>query len=98
MRIFLLTEMVSGCFKWRGFVPGKYLERRGHIVETFSNGVTGYEAPDVLVVRTHYAGVEKLMSWCKSKGIRVVYDTDDALDLVPKENINFWNMQKKIKD
>lgn len=98
MRIFLVTEMVSGCFKWRAAVPAKYLRRRGHVVETFSEQVSAYEAPDVLVIRTHYPGLERLMDWCKSKGIRVVYDTDDALDMVPKENINYWNLQKKMHD
>jgi phenylpyruvate tautomerase PptA (4-oxalocrotonate tautomerase family) len=98
MKIFFLTEMVSGCFKWRAAVPAKYLRRRGHEIQLFANGVEAYEAPDILVIRTHYPGVEPLIAWCKSKAIRVVYDTDDALDLVPKENLNYWNLQKKIKD
>jgi len=98
MKIFFITEMASGCFKWRVAVPAKCLQRRGHKIQIFANELEGYEAPDVLVIRTHYPRIEPLIAWCKSKAIRVVYDTDDALDLVPQENLNYWNLQKKIKN
>src|SRR5580704_10489314 len=96
MKIFFLTEMFSGCFKWRAAVPAKYLRRRGHNIQLFADQLETYETPDVLVIRTHYPGIEPLIAWCKSKAIRVVYDTDDALDLVPKENLNYWNLQKRM--
>ena len=37
MNICLLTETQSGCYKWRGAIPAKYLSRRGHKVQIFSN-------------------------------------------------------------
>lgn len=96
MNFFFLTETESGCYKWRAAIPAKYLRQRGHTVQIFSKTVESAEAPDVLVVfRTHYPDVLKLVSWCKSNGIRVVFDTDDALDLVPRENVNYQGMKER---
>ena len=84
MNIFFLTETESGCYKWRGAIPAKYLRNRGHIVQILSDDVSAHSAPDVLVIfRTHYPDVAKLVNWCKQRKVRVVFDTDDALDLVP---------------
>ncbi|MBZ5633049.1 MAG: hypothetical protein LAO55_07965 [Acidobacteriia bacterium] len=97
MNIFFLTETESGCYKWRGAIPAKYLRKRGHTVQVFSDTFQGYESPDVLVVfRTHYPDVFKLVKWCKQRGIRVVFDTDDALDLVPRQNVNYRGLQDRL--
>src|SRR5581483_4148561 len=62
----------------------------------FSEKQTNYEAPDVLVVfRTHYPKLERLLEWAKSNGVRIVFDTDDALDLVPKENLNYRGLKER---
>jgi glycosyltransferase involved in cell wall biosynthesis len=39
----------------------------------------------------------KMMAWCKRNRIRTVFDTDDALDLVPRENINYGAVQTRLK-
>jgi glycosyltransferase involved in cell wall biosynthesis len=90
MNIFLLTETHSGCYKWRAAIPAKYLRRRGHRVQIFDmTGAARYEAPDVMVFyRAHFQEGVKIMEWCRRNGVRVVFDTDDALDLVPPENLN----------
>ena len=96
MNICLLTETQSGCYKWRGAIPAKYLRQRGHQVEILSNQES-YNAPDVLVLyRAHYPQAVKIVEWCKKNNIRVVFDTDDALDLVPPENLNYKAVQSRL--
>jgi glycosyltransferase involved in cell wall biosynthesis len=97
MNIFLLTETESGCYKWRGAIPAKYLRRRGHTVQIFSGRLQDYEAPDVMVFfRAHFVEAFKLVDWCKKHSIRVAFDTDDALDLVPRENPNYAGLQPRM--
>jgi len=97
LNICLLTETQSGCYRWRGAIPAKYLSRRGHTVQIFSNQVNSYEAPDVLVLyRAHYPEAVKVAEWCRRNNIRIVFDTDDALDLVPPENLNYKSVQSRL--
>jgi hypothetical protein len=97
MNIFFLTETESGCYKWRGAIPAKYLRKRGHTVQIFSDDLRAHNAPDVMVIfRAHYPDVAKLVNWCKQRGIRVVFDTDDALDLVPRQNISYRGLQDRL--
>jgi glycosyltransferase involved in cell wall biosynthesis len=97
MNIFLLTETESGCYKWRGAIPAKYLRRRGHEVQIYSTGSPAYQAPDVMVFyRAHFVEGIKLVEWCRKNGIRVVFDTDDALDLVPPENLNYTAVRGRL--
>jgi O-antigen biosynthesis protein len=99
MNIFFFTETDSGCYKWRAAIPAKYLRRRGHEVQIHSpqrhEGVT---APDVMVFsRTYAVDVDSLVDWCKLRGIRVVYDTDDALDRIPPENVNYRQIRAAMR-
>jgi hypothetical protein len=97
MNIFLLTETESGCYKWRGAIPAKYLRRRGHEVQIFSPESVDFKAPDVMVFyRAHFPDAVKLMAWCKKNSVRTVFDTDDALDLVPRENLNYAAVQTRL--
>ena len=97
MNICLLTETESGCYKWRSAIPAKYLKKRGHTVQIFSNQMSSYEAPDVLVLfRAHYPQAVKVVEWCKAHNIKIVFDTDDALDLVPPENLNFKSVRSRL--
>ncbi len=96
MKICLLTETQSGCYRWRGAIPAKYLSRRGHQVQILSNQ-SHYDAPDVLVLyRAHFPQAVKVVEWCKQNNIRIVFDTDDALDLVPPENLNYKAVQSRL--
>jgi glycosyltransferase involved in cell wall biosynthesis len=96
LKICLLTETQSGCYKWRSAIPAKYLAQRGHQVQILSNQ-THYDAPDVLVLyRAHYPQAVKVVEWCKQNQIRIVFDTDDALDLVPPENLNYKAVQSRL--
>lgn len=98
MNIFLLTETESGCFRWRGAIPAKYLRRRGHQVQVFDAASGSHQAPDVMVFyRAHYPEAVKLMAWCRKNGIRTVFDTDDALDLVPPENLNYAAVRSRLE-
>ncbi len=46
--------------------------------------------------RAHFVEAYKLVAWCKKNSIRVAFDTDDALDLVPKENLNYAVLQPPL--
>ncbi|HEY4361248.1 MAG TPA: hypothetical protein VGN17_09775 [Bryobacteraceae bacterium] len=97
MNIFFLTETESGCYKWRSGIPGKYLTRRGHTVQLLAKGNAMYEAPDAMVFfRAHFQEALKLVEWCRKRNVRVIFDTDDALDLVPKENLNHGLLQPRL--
>jgi hypothetical protein len=97
VNIFFLTETESGCYKWRGAIPAKYLRQRGHTVQILDDGFQAYEAPDVLVIfRAHYPTADKIVQWCKQRSIRVVFDTDDALDRVPRENVHYRELQGRL--
>lgn len=98
MNIFLLTETLSGCYKWRAAIPAKYLRRRGHQVQIFDmDGDSKYQTPDVMVFyRAHFQESPKIIQWCKKNGIRVVFDTDDALDLVPPENLFYSLVRPRL--
>ena len=97
MNVFLLTETESGCYKWRGAIPAKYLRRRGHNVEVYSGNPTAHNAPDVMMFfRAHFVEAIKMVEFCKRNKIRVVFDTDDALDLVPRHNLNWEVLQPRL--
>jgi glycosyltransferase involved in cell wall biosynthesis len=98
MNIFLFTETKSGCYKWRGAIPAKYLRQRGHSVQVFADRpLEQHSAPDVVVFyRAHYIEAVKLVDWCRKHSIRVVFDTDDALDLVPPENLHHAELQPRL--
>ena len=46
--------------------------------------------------RAHILEAVKIVEWCKKNHIRVVFDTDDALDLVPPENLNYKAVQPRL--
>jgi hypothetical protein len=97
VNVFLLTETESGCYKWRGAIPAKYLQRRGHNVEVYSGNPTAHNVPDVMIFfRAHFVEAIKLVEFCKRNKIRVVFDTDDALDLVPRQNLNWEVLQPRL--
>jgi glycosyltransferase involved in cell wall biosynthesis len=86
MKIFLVTPSNNGCSKWRAEIPAKYLKRRGHTVHFFEE-FKNAGCPDVIVfARTYIGDLLPLYRWAKSKNIRTVYDTDDAIDLVDESN------------
>ena len=98
MNIFIFTESNSGCYKWRTAIPVKYLERRGHTVRVFSDqSATASVRPDVMVFcKTHFAQAQPLIEYCRKNSVRVAFDTDDALDLVPRENMNYQGVQQSL--
>ena len=97
MNIFFLTETESGCYKWRGAIPAKYLRRRGHAVQIFGGDLSNFETPDVLVIfRAHFPAAVKLVEWCKQRSIRVVFDTDDAMDQIPRENVFYRALYDRL--
>ena len=86
MRIFFVSATNTGCSKWRAEIPTKYLRRNGHTVHFFDEWQNA-ECPDAIVFsRQYHFDLSRLYNWAKERNLRVVYDTDDALDLVDKWN------------
>jgi glycosyltransferase involved in cell wall biosynthesis len=97
VKLFFLTENRSGCYKWRTAIPVKYLAQRGHQIQLLTGDPSQFEAPDVLVFfRAHFEQAIGLAAWCKKNNIRIVFDTDDALDLVPEGNLNYRLLQPRL--
>src|ERR1700685_4144177 len=97
MNIFLMTETNSGCYRWRGAIPAKYLARRGHNVQVLADQQESVETPDAIVFyRAHFPQGLKMLEWGKKNRIRVLFDTDDALELVPPENLNYKAIQSRL--
>ena len=97
MKIVLVTETATGCYKWRGAIPAKYLRQRGHTVHVFSGGTQTFEVPDVMVFfRAHVQEARQLVEACRQRSVRVAFDTDDAIDLIPKENVNYASLRQQI--
>jgi glycosyltransferase involved in cell wall biosynthesis len=97
MKIVLVTETATGCYKWRGAIPGRYLRQRGHSVQVFSGGTQTFEVPDVMVFfRGQVQEARQLVEACRQRSVRVAFDTDDALDLIPKENVNYTTLRQQI--
>lgn len=86
MNIFFVSATNTGCSKWRAEIPAKYLARRGHTV-TFFDQWQGAKCPDAIVFSRQYNhDLFRLYNWAKDRNIRLIYDTDDALDLVDPWN------------
>ena len=81
MKLFFLTETKSGCYKWRTAIPMKYLAARGHHIQLLGDDASQHSAPDVMVLfRAQFEHAIPISAWCKKNNIRLVFDTDDALD------------------
>jgi glycosyltransferase involved in cell wall biosynthesis len=97
MNIFYVSSTNNGCSKWRAEIPAKYLKRRGHTVKFFGEAQEG--CPDVFVFsRLYDSDFFRLFNWAKDRNIRVVYDTDDALDLVDPWNPAYEFSQRNRAD
>jgi glycosyltransferase involved in cell wall biosynthesis len=97
VKLFFLTETKSGCYKWRTAIPMKYLAARGHHIQLLGDDASQHSAPDVMVLfRAQFEHAIPISAWCKKNNIRLVFDTDDALDLVSTTNLHFWHIQPRI--
>ena len=50
----------------------------------------------LVLYRAHFPQAVKVVEWCQKNNIRIVFDTDDALDLVPPENLNYKAVQSRL--
>ena len=100
MKILFITDTTSGCYKVRSKVPAKYLERIGHKVQILSKveQVKEIEKPDVVVFfRGYPTAIDELVRFFKAMKIKVVYDSDDALDLVRENNPSYAAVKESIQ-
>ncbi len=96
MKITVITEKVSGCYKYRTQIPAKYLRKLGHQVYEMENVKVFAKAPlpDVVVfARGYHLPIENplkeiadFIQLLRKAKIKTVYETDDAIDKVPPWN------------
>jgi hypothetical protein len=98
MNVFFATRTSGGCAKWRTDIPAKYLRKRGHTVQFLGNTSTATFPDAIVFARTYQADIMRLFNWCKERGVLVVYDTDDALDLVEPWNPAYHGVRSKQDD
>lgn len=106
--LFLTKNEKDGVFEVRGTLPIKHLRERGHEIKVVSenNEYTGQqiieliEWADVISLSRHYSSpldhIDYMMNYCKEKGKKLVYDTDDLLIGLPQEHPSYSDMQQFI--
>lgn len=99
MRIMFLSDTQSGSYYYRCKIPGKYLERRGHEVTVLYSDeqLKSMKVPEVMVLFRGYSSDGRpLIEMCRKAGIRVVFDTDDALDKVKRDNPSYASVMERM--
>ncbi len=97
MEVTFFSEVIgSGAYKWRSAIPARHLRKRGHSVQIRS-GTSGWnDAADVAVFFRYHSKAMELVKLCRERGIRIVFDVDDALDLVPREHPYYQGIQTQL--
>ncbi len=93
MKILYITEDNGGVFKVRTGLQAKYLEKRGHKVQILSHQdqVDKIEDPDVVIFTRGYPfDISPIADYFKKKKVKIIYETDDALDLIKPDNPAFY--------
>lgn len=92
MRILdVATDLYNGCYLYRNKTPFSFLKDRGHQVDvSLGQAALRSEDYDLVHMSRGYDGNYNDIAFIfKSKGIPIVYDIDDAMDLVDPVNVNY---------
>ena len=111
--LFIPNNTENNCFRLRNGMPKEYLEKRGHEVrlqqeftsQNNPNGITidpgEIDWCDVVIFNRNYdiepKYIKALMRYAKEQGKRVVYETDDMLEIVNPSNPAYQTIYKNIE-
>jgi len=103
----------DGCYKVRNLIPYNAIKKVGHEVRMtnkiefyFLNGknrmdTSNFDWADVIIFNRHYDNRDELISsiinYCKNKNKTVLYDTDDLLMKIEKNNPAYSTISKRKK-
>lgn len=83
-------ELYNGCYWYRNRIPQKKLKERGHKIKTHLGNRTGINTNDqdlFLMARGYDGNYNEIAFVMQASGVPVVYDIDDAMDLVTPTNV-----------
>ncbi|MCL5435926.1 MAG: hypothetical protein M1275_02500 [Patescibacteria group bacterium] len=89
MKLLTIDTATTGCWWYRTKIPFDALKRRGHDYYQASGkgNPLNLKLYDLLCTARAYQGnIQEIVMTAKTNGIKVVFDTDDAIDLVQPEN------------
>lgn len=92
MRIFCIEDFTNGCAEVRSRLPLAYLAKKGHDFSWYRGEDGGFDPSEwdmVLSGRVVGGDVEAGFTMMKRHGLKIVYDIDDALELVEASNPAF---------
>lgn len=87
MKILSLSAKTErgGCHEWRIAAPARYLTAQGHTVDYDEIGdIESYDA--VIINRSFMNDLPRFVKLCRSLGIKIIYDTDDFILGLEKNN------------
>lgn len=90
LKICIFDKQGSGCSHYRSWLPGEEMRRLGHkvIYAASLEDVDIEKDPfDIVVISRLFEGdFYTIIEFLKWRGIKVVYETDDGLDILPAVN------------
>lgn len=99
MRFLIIDDYNSGCFGYRGFMPFEALKKRGHVVHYVNplrDHIEILKWDFVVLNRVSLGGINQMVDAMKQHRIKVLYDDDDAFDLIEPVNVHYNFVQKAM--
>jgi len=94
-KVIYFPHKPSGCYWYRIKQPMETLNANGLTTQLVPvNSDTDDDFTAVQLYGASPFSIEKPLKYFKENGIKIVYDTDDALDLIDPSNINYYAVKK----
>lgn len=99
LSILIVDENKTACSKLRTIIPYEALRERGHEINIIdgNDNLVSVDQIDIIVFnRVVNGNILQVVNDCKYLGKKVIYDTDDALDLIPPTNLGYNRFRKSL--
>lgn len=99
MKVAFFSERIGGCYHYRTAIPFTALEEDGVEVLPLDGGDKfKSDVKSVQLARSYPVDIQNGIDFCKKENIKIVYDIDDATDLVDKTNYYYRNFNKETSE